>query len=48
MVRQGGIDKDEYEKLNNEIASIASREENEMEDENIEKSKGVKGFVERI
>ena len=38
MLRQEGINREEYEKLNNEIGSIASREGNQMEDENVEKS----------
>ena len=38
MLRQEGINREEYEKLYNEIVSIASREGNQIEDENIEKS----------
>ena len=38
MLRQNGISREEYEKLNNKIVEIASREEKEIEDENIEKS----------
>ena len=38
MLRQNGISREDYEKLNNKIDAIASREEKEIEEESIEKS----------